>query len=134
LFHSNTLNHSAAGFTLIEALVALSIVAIAMASIGGMIATSAHGAHSIEAHMTRLETARAILTALPDRDQLVAGNLSGEIADHPWRVDVFPFATQNLSAQPGGQWVPQTIVVTVRSPTGAAMNISTVRLQRVAHR
>jgi general secretion pathway protein I len=124
-----TLKRSTAGFSLIEALVALSIVAIVMASIAGMIATNVRGVRSIEGHLNLLEIARGIVTALPGRDQLVPGYLTGKIADQAWRVDVFPFATQTrLEARP--KWIPQTVVVTVQSPTGASMKISTVRLQR----
>lgn len=129
LFPSTPLKDSA-GFTLIEALVALAIVAIALSSIGTLIASSAHGARSIEGRLTRLETARAVMSALPARDQLVPGTLSGEIANHPWRIDVLPFAAQNVSPQSGAQWVPQAVVVTVQAPSGAAMKIDTVRLQR----
>jgi general secretion pathway protein I len=130
LCRSSPLKRPADGFTLIEVLVALSILAIALASIGGLIASSVRGTRSIETHLTRLETARAIITALPDRDQLVPGNFSGEIAGHPWRIDVLPFAASNFIPQPRARWEPQTVVVTVTSPTGAAMKISTVRLQR----
>ena len=118
------------GFTLIEVLVALSIVAITLASIGALIATTARGTKSIEAHLTRLEIARAIMTALPDRGQLAPGSLSGEIAGHPWRVDISPFATSNTDSQADAVWTPQTVLMTVRSTTGAEMQISTVRLQR----
>ena len=128
--HLTALKRSTAGFTLIEALVALSIVAITMASIGGMIATSVRGARSVEAHLNRLEVARALMTALPTRDQLVPGYLTGEIADHAWRVDVSPFAVQTLGQKVRAQWVPRTLVLTVKSPSGAAIKISTVRLQR----
>jgi general secretion pathway protein I len=118
------------GFTLIEVLVALSILAIALASIGGLIASSVRGTRSIEAHLTRLATARAIMTALPDRDQLVPGGLSGETAGHSWRIDVLPFAASNFVAQPRARWQPQIVAVTVASPAGAAMTINTVRLRR----
>ena len=37
--------------------------------------------------------------ALPARDQLAPGTLSGEIANHRWRVDVLPFASQAVSPQ-----------------------------------
>jgi general secretion pathway protein I len=130
LCHPTALKRSTAGFTLIEALVALSIVAIAMASIGGIIGTSARGVRTIEGHLARLEIARAVMTALPGRDQLISGYLTGLIADHPWRVDVLPFATQPLGQKARAQWVPHAVVVTVQSPTGAAMKISTIRLQR----
>lgn len=124
------LRRSTAGFSLIEALVALSIVAVVMASIGGMIASSVRGVRSVEGHLNLLEIARGIVTALPGRDHLVPGYLTGEIADHAWRVDVFPFTTQTLHPEARPKWVPQTVIVTVQSPSGAAMKISTVRLQR----
>jgi general secretion pathway protein I len=120
-----------AGFTLIEAVIALAIVAVALASIGSLIATSAHGARSIEARLTRLETARSIMGALPPRDQLAPGTLSGVLANHRWRVDVLPFASQNIRPQSSAQWVPQTVILTIQAPTGAAMKIDTVRIQRV---
>jgi general secretion pathway protein J len=119
LFPSTPLKDSA-GFTLIEALVALAIVAIALSSIGTLIASSAHGARSIEGRLTRLETARAVMSALPARDQLVPGTLSGEIANHPWRVDVLPFVGGGIDPELPSPWAPQSVVVTVQ-PTGAAL-------------
>jgi general secretion pathway protein I len=130
LYRSSPLRRPADGFTLIEVLVALSVLAVALASIGGLIASSVRGTRSIEMHMTRLETARAIVTALPDRDQLLPGNFSGEAAGHLWRVDVLPFAAGSLAPPPQARWQPQTVIVTVKSPAGAEMKISTVRLQR----
>jgi general secretion pathway protein I len=122
----------AAGFSLIEALVALAIVAIAMASIGSLIASTARGVRSVETHLTRLETARAVMAALPGRDHLAVGVISGMIAGHAWRVTVSPFVTEDVGRKPPPQWVPQTVVVTVESPRGAAMRISTIRLKRTA--
>jgi general secretion pathway protein I len=119
-----------AGFTLIEALVALSIVAIALSSIGALIATTARGARSIDEHLTRLETARTVIAALPERHQLATGTLAGQIANHSWRVDVLPFALQGLSQPSGARWIPQAVTVTVWTPSGAAMKINTIRLQQ----
>ena len=118
------------GFTLIEALVALSIVAVVLAPIGALIASSARGSLSMEAHLTRLETARSIMTALPPRDQLAPGAVSGQIANHLWRFDVLPFAAQHLGPPGHVQWIPQSVVVTVKAPSGASMEINTIRLQR----
>ena len=119
-----------AGFTLIEAVVALAIVAVALGSIGALIASSARGNRSIEAHLTRLETARTIMTALPSRRELVPGTLSGQIAGHPWRVDVSPFAAQDPGPAGRLQWTPQAVVITVKAPSGPSMEINTIRLQR----
>ena len=130
LCHSTDPSPTAAGFTLLEVLVALSIVAIGLASIGGLVASSVRGVSSIESHLTRLETARAIMAALPDRDQLAPGTLTGEVAGHPWRIDVAPFAATDIGLQPSARWVPNAVVLTVSSPTGAAMKISTISLRR----
>jgi general secretion pathway protein I len=127
---STAAKRTAAGFTLIEVLVALAIVAVSLSSIGALIATTVRGTRSLEERWTRLEIARAIATALPDRDQLVPANLSGELAGHRWRIDVSPFIANNLARPSVTPWVPQTVVVAVRSPAGSTMQISTVRLHR----
>jgi general secretion pathway protein I len=119
------------GFTLLEALVALAIVAASLSPIGALIATTIRGTRSIESHLAQLETAGAIEAALPDRDQLVPGNVSGETASHRWRVDVTPFRATNLGV---GQsvWEPQAVAVTVQSPSGGTLLLNTVRLHRRA--
>jgi general secretion pathway protein I len=119
-----------AGFTLIEVLVALSVVAVSLASIGSLIATTVRGTRSLDTHLTQVETARAISTALPDRGQLKSGNLSGEVAGHRWRIDVLPFVAANIDPRQPTPWVPQTIVIRVQSPAGPIMQINTVRLRR----
>jgi general secretion pathway protein I len=119
-----------AGFTLIEVLVALTVVAVSLASIGALMATTVRGTRSLDVHLTQVETARAIATALPDRDQLKPGNFSGEVAGHRWRVDVLPFIAANVDPRLPTPWVPQTIVLRVQSPSGPIMQINTVRLRR----
>lgn len=121
---------TSAGFTLIEVLVALSIVATALSSIGALIATSVRGTRSMEEHFIRLETARGIVTALPDRDQLAPGVLAGETSGHPWRLEVSPFVASNFAIRPGSPWSLQRIAVTVRSPSGGSIQVNTVRLHR----
>jgi general secretion pathway protein I len=118
--------HDCAGFTVIEALVALAVLAATLAAIGSVVATSARGTRRIEAHLALIETARAITTGLPKRDELAPGTLTGALAGHSWRVDVLPFSDPN----PTGAWVPQAVTITVRSPSGGALRIDTVRLRR----
>jgi general secretion pathway protein I len=124
-------SHSTAGFTLIEVLVTLAIVAISLASIGALIATMSRGTRTTETRLARLETARAIATALPDRDQLVPGSLWGETAGHRWRLDVAPFALDEAGrAGPPPPWTPVSVLLTVHSSTGSALEINTIRLRR----
>jgi general secretion pathway protein I len=127
LGQSPSASASQAGFTLIEALVALSIIAFALSSIGALMATSTRGARSLEQRLTRLQEARALLTRLPGRDELAAGQISGQTQRNAWRIEVSPLVD---GGPPKGQlWQPQQITLTIRSSTGAAMTINTIRLQ-----
>ncbi|HKS61060.1 MAG TPA: prepilin-type N-terminal cleavage/methylation domain-containing protein [Xanthobacteraceae bacterium] len=118
------------GFTLIEVLVALSVVAVTLAAIGSLIAVTTRGARAVSGHLALVETARAIMTGLPERGELGPGNFSGEAAGHRWRVDVLPFYADFVDPQKT-EWVPQTVVVRVQSPSGPILQINTVRLRRV---
>ncbi len=120
---------AAAGFTLIEVLVALSVVAVSLAAIGSLIAVTTRGARAVGLHLTLIETARMIITGLPDREQLLPGNLSGESAGHRWRVDVLPFYADFVDPTQTN-WLPQTVVVRVQSPGGKVLQVNTVRLRR----
>lgn len=122
------------GFTIIEVLIALSIVTTVLASIGALIATNVRATQSIESHLTRLETARAIMTALPDRSELARGDMVGETDNHQWRLNVSPMPTDPSRQQNRTPWQPMAVVVTVRSRTGGAIQLSTVRLQRSDNR
>ena len=117
------------GFTLIEVLVALAVVSISLAAIGSLIAVTTRGVRSIGLHLTLVETARAIMTGLPGRDQLLPGNISGEAAGHRWRVDVLPFYADFIDPQ-ATNWIPETVVVRVQSPSGPILQVNTVKLRR----
>lgn len=119
-----------AGFTIIEALVALALVTVVLSVIGPLIATSMRGVRSVEQHAALLATARAVEAGLPDRQHLVAGSLNGERAGHRWRFDVLPYSGGGIALDPRAPWALQTVVITVGSPSGATFKIDTVRLRR----
>lgn len=131
MFHASASRRRRAsrGFTLIEVLVALSVVAISLAAIGSLIAVTTRGIRSVGGHLALVETTRAIVTGLPDRDQLRPGNISGEAAGHRWRVDVLPFFANFVDPQ-ATTWIPETVVVRVQSPNGPVLQVNTVRLRR----
>ncbi len=121
---------SDAGFTMLEALVALAVIAISVAAIGSLIANNVHTTRWVDDRLAVVETARAVLAALPDRQQLSDGNLTGEIADNRWRVDVLPFAADFIDPSRPTPWIPQDVVIRVESPNGQVLRLDTVRLQR----
>jgi general secretion pathway protein I len=119
-----------AGFTLIEALVALAVVAVSVTAIGSVVATNIRATRALGQRLALVETTRAILADLPDRKDLVSGNLLGEYAGHRWRVDVAPFADGSVDLSRPGPWMPQAVIVNVRSPGGRMLRIDTIRLHR----
>lgn len=118
------------GFTMIEALVALSVVAISLAALGSLIASNIRATHWVGDRLSLVQTARSVLTALPDREQLSEGESSGEIAGNSWRVDVLPFRADFVDPLGSTSWVPRAVVIRVQSPTGEILRLDTVRLQR----
>jgi general secretion pathway protein I len=118
-----------AGFTLIEVLVALAIVSASLAAIGSLMATTVRAMRTIDQRFALVETARAVETGLPDRGELAA-SMTGDLAGHRWAVDVAPFAASFIDPQLPTPWVPQTVVIRVRSPGGAILQVNTVRLRR----
>lgn len=131
--------HATAGFTLIEALVALAIVAAGLAAIGSLIATTIRNVRGIDAQLALIETARAIEAGLPERSRLEIGTTAGELAGYRWRVDVLPgsdaateLSRQSMSGDRNPEpspWTPLDVVIRVQAPTGQLLQLNTVRLR-----
>jgi general secretion pathway protein I len=116
------------GFTLIEVLVALVIVTVSLAALGSLMASNRRIAASLDTHLSLVETARGIETALPERGAL-AGNMAGESGDYRWGVFVRPFVSNLVDPSIPTPWIPQAIVIRVQSPQGVFLQVDTVRLQ-----
>ena len=123
---------SDAGFTMIEALVALGVIAISLAAIGSLVASNVRATRRVDDRLSVVETARGALTGLPDRSSLALGDFSGQIGDNRWRVDVLPFRADFVDPSRATQWVPQAVVIRVESPTGQELRVDTVRLRPAA--
>ena len=121
---------ASAGFTLIEALVALAVAAVSLAAIGSLMAGNIRGSGRIEQHLGLVETLRAVETGLPDRTSLSTGTLSGEMHGQTWSVDIAPFPSDFVNPRAAQFWTPQTIVIKVQSPSGAVLQLETIRLAR----
>jgi general secretion pathway protein I len=120
----------AAGFTLIEVLVALSVVAVALAAIGSLIGASVRGSRAIDYNVVAATTARALASALPARDALKPGSATGERSELRYRIDVAPVANPSVDPTLPTRWVPHAVVIRVQLPSGAVYEVNTVRLQR----
>jgi general secretion pathway protein I len=119
----------AAGFTLIEVLVALAIVAAVLAPIGAVIATSVKGTRSIDQRLALTGAAETLLAELPARNLLKPGRQSGELAGHRWRIDVSAMDTSATSDTPQNpRFTPLAITMRLQAPVGPAIQLTTVRL------
>lgn len=120
-----------AGFTIIEVLIALAVVAVSMVAIGSVMSTNARGVRLLEQHVTLMQTARTVMTAgIPPRPELGPGALSGQIDDYKWTIDVGPLGEGWDVPGADFAWIPALVRIRVRSPSGAESDLRTVRLMR----
>lgn len=115
-----------AGFTLIEALVALAIIAAVLGSIGGVVAATVRGTRAIDQKLVMSGVAETLLASLPARDLLKPGRQTGELAGHRWSIDVAPMNVGELP--PGARFVPLAVNLRLQAPGGQALQFTTVRL------
>ena len=115
------------GFTLIEALVALAIIAAVLTSIGMVIGTTVRGTRAIDQRLALSGAAETVLANLPARNALKPGRQTGQLAGHRWRIDVAPVNAAAADAPPG-RFVPLAINMRMQGPGGAAFQVTTVRL------
>ena len=122
-----------AGFTIIEVLIALAVVAISIVAIGSVMSTNVRGVRLLEQHVTLMLTTRSVMTEeIPPRAELGFGALSGQVSDHRWKIDVGPLGEEWTVPGADVAWIPALVTVQVRSPTGAVSDLKTVRLMRRA--
>ncbi len=115
-----------AGFTLIETLIALAIVAAVLGSIGSVIGTAVKGTRAIDQRLALAGIGETLVAGLPERDVLKFGRQSGETAGHRWRIDVAPLPSSDGAET--ARWMPLSINIQLQAPGGGASRITTVRL------
>jgi general secretion pathway protein I len=119
-----------AGFTLLEALVALAVMGVGLAAIGTLANSSLRVGLYTERHLAEIEGARKIVAGMPARNALPYGRLTGSLDAHEWRIDSAPVSATAASSETS--WTPQSIALLVRSPFGATIEIDTIRLRKQA--
>jgi len=120
-----------AGFTIIEVLIALAVVAVGIVAIGSVMSTNVRGVRSLERHVALIQTARsALATEIPPRAELGSGVLSGQLNDHRWQIDIGPLGGGWAVPDADVNWIPQLVKIHVQSPSGDTFDLETVRLMR----
>lgn len=125
MFRKRSCNREA-GFTLIEALVALAIIANVLGSIGSVIASTVRGTRAIDQKLALSGIAETLLSTLPARGLLKPGRQSGQLGGHRWQLDVAP--TNVGEIPPDARFIPLTVNLRLQAPGGQLMQLTTVRL------
>ena len=105
-------------------------MAISLAAIGALAASSLRSALYVERHLAQIETTRKIIAGLPSRDALGNGVLTGEAAGQLWRIDTAPYVPSFYDPAAQGAWSAQTVAVQVRAPSGALVQVTEIRLRK----
>jgi general secretion pathway protein I len=135
LFRARTLSTERrdAGFTIIEVLVALAVVAVSIVAIGALMSGNVRGVRSLEQHVALMQAARTVMTAgIPPRGELRPGTSTGQTEGYRWTIDVSPLGGGWTVPSSDAPWVPELVRIRVRSPSGAVSDIRTVRLMQKA--
>jgi hypothetical protein len=121
-------NSHSRGFTLVESLVALTIMMIVLSAIAGLSASSLRSGRYVERHVAEVENVQQILAGLPGRSELTSGTLTGEMAGYRWRLDAAPFSAPFVVPGVQTRWTPEKIVLTVQGPGGVPLSYDMIRL------
>jgi general secretion pathway protein I len=123
------IDRSDAGFTIIEVLVALALVAVTIVAIGSLMAANVRGVRSLEQHVVLMQATRTVMTTgVPPRSGLRPGASSGLIDNYRWTIDVGPLGDEWTVPRTDVPWIPELVRIRVKSPGGAVSDIRTVRL------
>jgi general secretion pathway protein I len=137
-----------AGFTMIEVLVAIAVLAVVLGAIGAVVGNTVRTIRSVDRRLPLLETAQSLIAALPARDALQPGTQTGTSGDFRWRIDAVllnstvpdnaaaALSTAATGASPAAaagaspkvNWVPLAITVRVQGSEGPPVRLDTVRL------
>jgi general secretion pathway protein I len=117
-----------AGFTLIEVVVAIAVLALVLGAIGAAVGTTVKGMRSVDQKLPLLETAQSLLATLPERDALRPGVQSGRTGDVRWRADIAPLNGAIADAPASDKWLLLLVTVTVQGSDGPPVRLDTIRL------
>lgn len=125
-----------AGFTLIEQLVVIAVVAVSLAAIGSLMSSSSRGAYQLEQRVSLLQaTSNLLFDVMSSRDGLTDPRLDGATWGQRWHLTLRPVQEDiGLTLPENNRWIPMREELIVQGPSGASMRLQTVRLQRMPAR
>src|SRR6202035_5170420 len=106
------------GFTLIEVLVSIAVLAVVLGAIGAVVGNTVRAIRSVDRRLPLLETAQSLIAALPARDALQPGTQTGTTGEYRWRIDAVLLIPNVPDDAKAAQWMPLAITVRVQGAEG----------------
>ena len=119
-------NGRQAGFTLLEALVALALVLAFASTIGPFLSHARRIMANAGGRVAAQVLLRSLLNAPFDRSSLARASREGETSGLRWRIDTEPAAAARVRDQPN--WSAFRVVASVTWAPGQVMMAETIRL------
>ena len=117
------------GFTLLEVIVAFTILSVALVGLLQAFATGMHGLSAAKTSATAVMHARSKLDQVGQAIQLEDGETSGEFDDgYAWRVRIAEAQFEDQDQVAGSLAVAFEVEVRVNAPQGRAVTLRTLRL------
>jgi type II secretory pathway pseudopilin PulG len=117
-----------AGFTLLEALVALALVLAFVATVEPYLFYSRRLMGNAEQRVAAQILLRTLLDAPFDRSRLANVVRGGELNGLRWRIVTEPFAIDAASSEPSPPWNAYRVIASVSTSAGQIVSAETIRL------
>ena len=117
-----------AGFTLLEALIAIVILALSLSALLQLYSTGLRGIASIDDNLRARLLAQSVMAEISYDRRLRPGRLQGRLDQFAWTLSVAPFDDGEPAPQQPAQWTLHRLVLTVTWPQGRRIELQTLRM------
>jgi len=119
-----------AGFTLLEALIAIVILALSLSALLQLYSTGLRGIASIDDNLRARLLAQSVMAEMSYDRRLQPGRLQGRLDQFAWTLSITPFDDGDPAPQQPGPWTLHRLALTVTWPQGRRIELQTLRMLR----
>jgi general secretion pathway protein I len=120
--------HGSAGFTLLEALIAIVILALSLSALMQLYGTGLRGVAKIDEHLRARLLAQSVMAELSHDRRLRPGSRQGRLDQFVWTLSVTRFDDGEPAPQQPGPWTLHRLALTVSWSQGRRIELQTWRM------
>ena len=117
-----------AGFTLLEALIAIVILAMSLGALLQLYSTGLRGVGSIDDHLRARLLAQSVMAEMSYDRRLRPGKLQGRFDQFAWTLSITPFDDGQPAPQQVNPWTLHRLALTVTWSQGRRIELQTLRM------